>query len=254
MGISASTLAALLCSRFEVREEQGVLLVATPFVFDDGDKIVVFVRESGGGYLVHDNGEAALRLMFEGIDIESKRVRRWMQQSHQLHGVTWSNDDEHLACHVSSDEELAQAVMRVAESSTRMQAMAAIRDERSTGSEFKEMVKGLLGEVAKDCNVEIGFDAPIDQYGVFTADALIEAKRPMAIIVATSAERLLEAEMIWLEARSRQANMYVLAVVEDESKVGRKHMKKAQYYTDKTVEFAGMQAPFLDLIRSNLLH
>ncbi len=254
MGISAVTLSALLCSRFEVRDEEGILLVSTPFVFDDGDRIIVFVRKSDDGYLVHDNGEAALRLMFEGVDIDSKRVRRWMQQSNQLHGVAWSNDDEHLACYASSHEELGQAIMRVAEASTRMQAMAAIRDERSTGSEFKEMVKGLLGEIAKECDVEIGFDAPIDKYGVFTADALIEAKRPMAIIVATSAERLLEAEMIWLEARSRQANMYVLAVVEDESKVGRKHMKKAQYYTDKTVEFAGMQAPFLDLIRSNVLH
>lgn len=254
MGISAATLAALLCSRFEVREAEDALLVCTPFVFDDGDRIVVFVRESDGGYLVHDNGEAALRLMFEGVDIDSKRVRRWMLQSHQLHGVTWSDDDEHLACHVTSDGELAQAIMRVAEASTRMQAMAAIRDERSTGSEFKEMVKQLLGEVAKECEVEIGFDAPVDQYGVFTADALIQAHRPMAVIVATSAERLLEAEMIWMEARARQAKMYVLAVVEDESKVGRKHMKKAQYYTDKTVEFAGMQAPFRDLVRSHLIH
>jgi hypothetical protein len=53
-----------ICKDFTVTPTATGLLVVTPLEYDDHDHIVVYAdRQASGGWRVHDNGDAALRLM-----------------------------------------------------------------------------------------------------------------------------------------------------------------------------------------------
>ncbi|MGM0517855.1 MAG: DUF1828 domain-containing protein [Pseudomonadota bacterium] len=253
MKLDTRQLRADLCDGFSLRQEDGITLIETPFVYDDRDKVVAFVESSETGWRVHDNGEAAFRLMLEGVNLESSKISRWIEQCGILSGVHWSAESEQLET-LAGNAELARAIFRVAEASAQMQALAVLQEQRSAASDFKEVLKSLLAEVSQECDIPVDWDSPVDQHEVFRADAVFRSRRPLAVIAANSAERLLEAEMIWMEAKNRKADLYVLAVTEDEKKPGHERVKKAQYYTDKTVEFSGMADRFRELVRSQITH
>ena len=63
----------------------------------------------------------------------------------------------------------------------------------------------------------------------------------------------MEAEIIWLDAALRQEPAYVLAAVEDVRAVGISQYTRANYYTDKTVEFTGAKT-LGDLVAHRLRH
>ncbi len=71
------------------------------------------------------------------------------------------------------------------------------------------------------------------------------------IIAATTTLRLMEAEMIFFDCARRKEPAYVLALVEDARAIGFKQYTRANYYTDKTVEFASDKA-IADLIGNQI--
>jgi hypothetical protein len=69
------------------------------------------------------------------------------------------------------------------------------------GSTFKEEVLELLREAARGTHVEVRFDMPAPIASHFTVDACFSAKTPLAVIVAETRERLLQAELLWSTAQ-----------------------------------------------------
>ena len=57
--------------------------------------------------------------------------------------------------------------------------------------------------------------------------------RPLIVIAASSAARLLEAEVIHMQYLYTQQPGFVLAIAESEQAVGKKQFKRANFYTGK---------------------
>jgi hypothetical protein len=68
-------------------------------------------------------------------------------------------------------------------------------------STFKEEVLELLREAARRTHVEVRFDMSASIASHFTLDACFSAKTPLAVIVAETRERLLQAELLWSTAQ-----------------------------------------------------
>lgn len=110
----------------------------------------------------------------------------------------------------------------------------------------------IVQEVARDAGVEYRQDVPVDESGSLMVDVYIASPTPLMVVAATSIQRLMEAEIIWLDAAHRREPAYVLATVESAQAVGISQYTRANYYTDKTVEFA---SPALrNLVSSRLQH
>lgn len=242
-----------LCHQFEIRSVQNGFTVVTPLRYEDGDHVVIFVTPSNsGGLRVDDNGEAAVRLMFDGIDLDTPRIQTWLDSLRHTYGVMWSAEDERLFCEVPDEASLPNAIIRVAECSSQMQALGALRVERSI-SDFKDRIIGVLREVEKESGVAAKYDVPVDPDQQLYADAyFIAEKTSLTIIVASTVERLLEAELIWSTARRYNDPMKVIAVVEDAAKIGLKQFVRANYFTDKTVQYRDMAGSFHKMIADSL--
>ncbi len=71
--------------------------------------------------------------------------------------------------------------------------------------------------------------------GGLKADHMLGTDSPLIIIAATSATRLLEAEVIYMQYRAQQKKGFVLAVAENQASVGKKQYERAAYYTNRSV-------------------
>ena len=233
-----------LCKELSVRPTANGFLVETPFSYFDNDRIIVFVKlQTDGTYLLTDNGEAAERLTFDGVDPASIRISEWLVESAQLHGVQWNQDEQELWM-VTSEDLLAKAVFLLAESAAQLQAMTATRSSRMDSS-FKDDVLRILREVSVEAGVEMRIDVPILPGKHFTVDAYFASKRPLAIVIASSRERLLEAELLWSTVKRSDDPTVVYAVVESHRAVGIKEAERAGYFTDGVFPFKDYNAQFL---------
>ncbi len=135
------------------------------------------------------------------------------------------------------------AAFKVAQAAVQLQVMASYRVSREE-SRFKEEVLSLLEQVAREAQIEARFDVPVDQGRMLYADCLMLASPPLAVIIANSREKLLEAELTWAYLKQQSDPTRVLAVVENDKDVGLKEFARAQYFTDKTLAFRGFEQAF----------
>ena len=245
-------LARELCGRFSVTDTSEGMVVRTGLHYDDGDAITVFVRRTGDNlFTADDNGEAAFRLMTDGLDLENKSLVGWLQSIQATHRVHWDEQEQQLTTDPVPAAEVADAVMRIAECSSQMQGLIALRRPRSV-SDFKEQIIKVLREAAEETQTPVRFDVPVRPDENLLADALFVTDHQLAVVVANSAERLMEAELIWALSQNERDPIQVLAVVESIQKIGAKQFSRAQYLTDKAVEYEGHRTQFSKYIRSQI--
>lgn len=242
-----------LCKGFYIRPtEAGGVSISTPFTYDDGDSVVLFVLPiSDGTFRIDDNGEAAFRLMTDGVSIEKGKPQAWIKSLEFSHQVFWDEVDEELFAVVSSAAEVADAAMRVAECSAQMQVLSAFRQDRKI-SDFKDQIMSVLREVEKETQIEARYDFAADPNQQIFVDAYFMSKIPISVVVATSGERLMEAELLWSMSQQLKDPMRVIAVFEDMTKFSDKQLARASYYTDKAVPWKGMPAAFRKLMTTEV--
>ncbi|MFZ3141412.1 hypothetical protein [Polaromonas sp.] len=228
-----------ICSLFEVHaDEGGVQRVVTPLEYpSSNDRIVIRVRPfaGGSGFLIDENGEAAFYAGMNGGDIESEAVERWAAEL-ILNSPASFTEDEKICAFAKSEHLVAPYVFRVAEAAQQLHSLATARTDRQA-SDFKDRLKQMVKEIAKELNVPWQSDIELPIAGGLKADHLLGTSSPLIIVAATSPARLLEAEVIYMQYRAENKPGYVLAVAENQTVVGKKQYERAAYYTNKAVIF-----------------
>ena len=227
----------MICSLFEVYEDEGgVHRVVTPMEYaGSNDSVVIRVRPVENGFSIDENGEAAHNAMMNGGDIDSDAVLRWLSDLNNHNQIVF-DENENLSTQVSDDRLIASSIFRVAEAAQQLHALATSRVDRRQ-SDFKELVKSSVVAAAKELKVFCDMDVELPIAGGLKADYVLGTAAPLIVIAASSAIRLLEAEIIYMQYRALKKTAYVLAVAESQNAVGRKQYERANYYTDKTVVF-----------------
>lgn len=245
----------VICSLFEVHEDaNGIQRVVTPLEYPgSGDKVVVRVRPRDGYLQIDENGEAALYASMHGGDIASESVNRWAEDLHSLTRVEF-DDDEVIKAEIKDPRLIAPYIFHVAAASQQLFALATSQKERSP-NDFKERVAEVVRQVCDVLKMPVQHNVELPIAGGLEADHLIgdindASVPPLIVVAASSATRLLEAEIIHMQYRHTQQRGFVLAVAESEKVVGKKQFHRANYYTGKTVEFSAYD--FGQLLREQL--
>lgn len=242
-----------ICALFEVHEdERGVQRIVTPLEYAGSlDQVVLRVRPFGDQWRVDENGEAALYARMSGGDVESESVQRWAEGLEQSNHIDF-DEDETLSTLIKDSRLLAPTIFRVASAAQQLYALATAHKEREA-SDFKEQVADIVIEVCKALNIPVQHNARLPISGDLEADHLIgDNSNPIIVISATSAKRLLEAEVIHMQYRMSKTPGFVLAVAESQKVVGVKQFNRANYYTGKTVQFSPVD--FAQLLRGQVTH
>jgi hypothetical protein len=233
-----------ICSLFEVHaDEGGVQRVVTPLEYpDSGDQVVVRVRPLAGGFLLDENGESALYATLAGGDLDSEALGRWADELPQPLSI---GEDGMISAMVTDERLIAPFIFHVASAAQQLYALATARADRRQ-SELKQRVADIVRGLATELRVDLKSDVQLPIAGGLQADHVLELEKPLIVVVATTAARLLEAEIIHMQYRADRRPGTVLAVAESQASVGKKQFERAGYYTNKTVVFD--EDAFPDLI------
>ncbi len=246
-----SDLKHAICALFEVVEDEGgVQRVITPLLYPgSNDNVVVRVRPRAESMQIDENGEAALYASLHGGDTESESIVRWAEELRANTSLEFT-DDEVIQAEVRNLQMVAPSILHVAAASQQLFALATSHKERST-SDFKARVSAIVQEVSAALSLRLQNDVELPIAGGLEADHVIgESASPLIVIAATSATRLLEAEVIHMQYRYTNQPGFVLAVAESDKVVGIKQFHRANYYTGKTVQFSAYD--FAQLLRQHL--
>lgn len=228
---------ASICALFKVEEDDGVLAIETPLRNLGDDHIVVFASPSEDGkWRIDDNGDTAFSLSLAGYNIVNDRFDEVAQQCCMLPETLWDTEEQQFSMLVEA-KDIGIASLLVATAASRLINAITSRKERKKG-DFKERLMAILDEITKETSLPATFDAAVDG-DLLRADCRIETPVPTYIIAATSSERLTEAELIHSRLRVAEQPGYVVAVVESVEEVGKKHYQRANYFTDKAIEYDG---------------
>lgn len=244
-----------ICSLFEVHEDEGgVQRIITPLEYPGStDKVVVRVRSRANHLQIDENGEAALYASMQGGDIDTEAIQRWTEELKTSMHMEF-DDDEVIKAEVKEHRLVAPYIFHVAAASQQLFALATSQKERSP-NDFKERVADVVREVCSALHLPVQHNVELPIAGGLEADHLIGEVNnptvpPIIVIAASSATRLLEAEVIHMQYRYTKQRGFVLAVAESERVVGKKQFHRANYYTGKTVEFSAYD--FGQLLREQL--
>lgn len=228
-----------ICTLFEVHDDgNGTQRVVTPLEYPGtNDKVVVRVRQRGEYVQIDENGEASMYASMNGGELESDNVDRWAQELLAHSHIEFTNE-EMLCAHVHSALLIAPTLFHVAAAAQQLYALATAHKERET-SDFKLQVAAVVQDVCNSLNIPLRQNVELPIAGGLEADHLLgNGDNPLIIITATSATRLLEAEVIHMQYKLSKQPGFVLAVAESPKAVGIKQFNRANYYTGKTVQFS----------------
>jgi hypothetical protein len=240
-----------ICALFEVHEDEGgTQRVVTPLEFPGShDHVVVRVRPRGTHWEIDENAEASFYARMTGGDVDGDSMRLWANELERNTGVAL-DDDEKLLVSVHDQRLIAPMILNVASAAQQLYALATSHKEREA-SDFKNQVATIVTEVCHSLGVAVSHNARLPISGDLEADHVIcSAARPIIVITATSAKRLLEAEVIHMQYQLSNTPGFVLAVAESQKAVGVKQFNRANYYTGKTVQFSPFD--FAQLLRGQL--
>ena len=226
-----------ICALFEVHEDSGsVQRIITPLEYPgSNDKVVIRVRQRTHGFEIDENGEAALYASMHGGDVDSELVQRWAEELSQTTGVDYSG--ETLIASLSDQRLIAPTIFHVASAAQQLFALATSHKERAA-NDFKDRVAEVVAEIANALNLPYRSNIELTMAGSMVADHVIDHAIPLIVIAASSATRLLEAEVIHMQYLHSHQPGFVLAIAESEQAVGKKQFKRANFYTGKTVDFS----------------
>lgn len=245
--MTPAVLRALLCGAFEISQDSDSLLVRTPFGLDFNDDLVVRVRPDGETFRVDDNGDTLFSLSMSGIVPDADRV------SELAPSIEYDSDDGTLIARPNSAEGIANAVFAIAGAALRIHGACRPR-QRAVPTDFRERVIAALQDVAKETGVSLLIDQVVEEAGSLVADAVLGDAKPLLVIAATSVERLMEAELIFLRRQINGSPGFVCAAVPSAKAIGQKHYSRANYYTDKALEFDDWPNAFRDFARQQVAH
>lgn len=243
--MTPALLRSYLCGAFQISEDEGTFLVQTPFGLDTNDSLVLRLRPEGAALRVDDNGETLLSLSMAGVAPDSDRVLEIAE------GIEFDEDDGSLIARSKSPDKVADAVFSVVSAALRVHGACRPR-LRPVPSDFRERVLAALSDVANETGVTMVTDHVVEQAGSLTVDALLGDTFPFLVVAATSVERLMEAELIFLRRQLEKAPGFVCAVVPSAKMIGQKHFSRANYFTDKAVEFDEWPTAFHDFARQRV--
>lgn len=238
-----------ICALFKVEEDGGVLAIETPLQNFGNDHIVVFATPAENGkWLIDDNGDTAFSLSLAGHNVANDRFDEVAQGCCMIPEISWDADEQHFSMLVDT-KDVGIASLMVATTASRLINAVTSRKDRKRG-DFKERLMTILSEIVRETSLPAEFNAPVDG-DLLKADCRIETAVPTYIVAATSSERLTEAELIHSRLKVMGQLGYVIAVVESINDVGKKHYQRANYFTDKAVEYDG--ALFGEFMKGRLL-
>jgi hypothetical protein len=218
------------CDELAVRDVPAGLAVSTPFTLSSGEPLGFYIvgPDVTDRYRIEDDGTTMPLIEAAGVDLETQTRADAVAVMLQEYGAVYDYDRGELSTLPLPEDEVPQRALRFVALLLRLQDLLLLKPER-VASTFREdatkAIKEVMGDravVYEEQALAPGVDIP--------ADLLILApnRPPVAVFLAMSEQRVLEAVLAQMEATyETKSDTAVVALVEKDSSVSRKVRQRA---------------------------
>ena len=202
---------------FDCRQEDGRLVIVTPFEYPDGDLMEFYLTEERGELVVTDLAETIATLAAYRFDVESTPKRRRLFESVlQGQGVHYFQGE--IRVPLASDRELVSALVRLSQAALRTTDLL-FTSRFGAGTTFKEEVEAYLSEKGLPHQADYKLTGRSGQ--TYTLDFYIERRQPLvleALSTASSgyAEQLVNRTVrMWYDLKRVDGRLTYATVLDD---------------------------------------
>lgn len=228
-----SRLSSAVGSQVEVRPfAEGVARVEAPFVFADGDHLVIRLREADGRYEWSDYGHTLMHLSYE-MDVDTISSGKRGELFAQALSRSDVEDREGELVLRADEEELGVSLLRFAQALIHISDLDYLTQER-VRSTFVEDVKRLMRERFSE-RAHIDYvDPEHDRQGQYPVDCLLDqARRPVAVFAVGNDDHCRDATITLQEFRAWGRELFSTAIFADQEQINRRVLARFSNAADK---------------------
>ena len=216
-----------VCDQVRV-EAEGVdrYRVFTPFLFEDGDHLVIVLKHEDGKWLLSDEGHTFMHLTY---DLDEKDLRSGGRQkiiSNALAAFSIEDRNGELVLSINN-EQYGDALYSYVQALLRISDVSYLSRER-VRSTFMEDVREFVEEQIPKGHVQVEWhDQTHDPDSRYTADYMIESPSgPILIYALANDDRVREATINLLMFEKWGLKVRSIGIFEDQEEINRKTLAK----------------------------
>lgn len=196
--------------------------VSTPFLFEDGDHLVIVLKRAGAGWVLSDEAHTYMHLTY---DIDEKDLHRGTRQtiiSNALSTFQIEDRDGELVLDVP-DERFGDALYSFVQALLKISDVTYLSRER-VRSAFMDDFQALLTDAVPEARRTFGWNDPEhDPQGMYTVDCRINGMpRPLFVHALIGDGRTRDATIALLQFEKWGIPFRSLAIFEDQETINRK--------------------------------
>lgn len=249
-------LCATFCQAFQVRAVPVGLVVATPFVLDDGDNLSFYVRLMPEGVALEDDGAFLAHLIASGVPfdqgVRGNLLHAILREGHAY----WDQDTLEIKTETFSEYDLGQRSVAFISALLRSRDLQNLTRDMIK-STFREDVIAAAEQVFRDA-ARIEEDTSLDRdFREFPSDIIIRPTEPgvksSAVYLVNSNDKLNEALLCHVEAeRLLRDDVQIIALLEDSEmrSISKKRFQRAQNRSLLMPIFRGDEFAALQMVGS----
>ena len=241
------------CGDLTLTEVPVGFAVSTAFTRDDGDAISFYLvrdKARAGMFRIEDDGTTVAALEASGVDFTTAGRAQAFDALIEGHGVEFDEDEMLLHTKPLREAELPAAAMQFVSMMLRMGDFLLLTKEK-VASTFKEDAIARIREQLNGRAI-VTESAPVSLSLADTPpDVLIraEGRRPVAVFLGTSPQRIYEALMLQMQALyEAQEDVAVVALLESDGVINRDLRRRASNRLTALPTYRGDEAASIDRI------
>ena len=196
--------------------------VSTPFIFDDGDELVVILRRDTEGWVLSDEGHTLMQLTY---DIEPKDIRRGTREKiigRALATFGFEDRDGELLLRVP-DEDFGDALYSFIEGTLRISDVSYLTKERARSTfieDFRSTIETIVPEPRRSYEWH---DPTLDPEAKYPVDYRINGSvRPTFVYALQNDDRVRDATISLHQFEKWGLRFQSVAIFEDQESINRR--------------------------------
>tara|TARA_R110000787_G_scaffold208846_8_gene318940 strand:- start:23959 stop:24747 length:789 start_codon:yes stop_codon:yes gene_type:complete len=225
-------LCAAFCGGLEVHPVPVGYAVSTAFRDNSGDKITFYIEATDNGFDLVDGGDFLPELVARDVHISSGMRGDLLNAILGECGAYWDQETFEIRSDAVPEADLASRSIGFLSSLIRVRDLALVTKERVKSAFREDFLREVTSRFGDIFEIQENV-APTNDLAEFPADVVlrpVNGGRPGAIYLVNSSDKLNEALLAWQELSAVNADVAMVAVIEDNrlSNINKMRFQRAQ--------------------------
>jgi hypothetical protein len=236
------------------QEGEGRFQVFTPFLFDDGDHLLVTLRKQNGGWILSDEGHTLMHLTY---DIEEKDLQRGNRQkiigdALQAFGVEDYAGELQITVH---ENEYGNALFNFVQALLRITDVTYLSRERVRSTFMDDFTSFLTNAVPETRRTFHYYDKSSDPKSKYVVDCMINGQHPPLLVFGISSDdKCRDSTITILQFEKWKKEFKSLAIFEDQEEIQRKVLARFSDVCEKQFSSLGTNTDRIEKYLDDFLH